>query len=77
MENELLNTESELIHIATWSDSEEEAIAAMNELRNNYDPTYIWCCDCDGRVVKDGDCCYNKKVEDNDDIDYSAIFKDM
>ena len=36
---------------------------AMAILRKDYDPTYVWCADCDYLVVKEKDCCNNKTNE--------------
>lgn len=64
------NKENELIKIAQMSQSDEDANRAMRDLRNNYDETYGWCMDCDGLVVKKGDCCMNiKSDEDYDPLD--------
>jgi hypothetical protein len=50
--------------------SDEVANSAMKELRKNFDPTYMWCADCDGLVVKEKDCCMNRPVDDNDNISF-------
>lgn len=55
-----MNKEDDLVNIATWSMSDTKANAAMKELRENFDKTYRWCEDCDGQVVKKGQCCYDK-----------------
>ena len=39
----------------------------MKTLREEFDPTYIWCPDCDGMVVKEKDCCMNRAPEDNEE----------
>ena len=53
-------TENELILIAESSNDDNEANAAMKELRENYDPNYFFCWECDGLVCKEMDCCLNK-----------------
>ena len=65
-------TEPELIHIATWSQDDHEANAAMSELRERFDSTYIWCEDCDGVVVKKKDCCIEKPI-DNQEVNYEIF----
>ena len=54
-----MKTELELIRIAECG-GDEEATAAMIELRERFDPTYIWCADCDYIVVKFNDCCWER-----------------
>jgi hypothetical protein len=51
--------EQELILLAETS-NDDEANEAMAILRKYYDPTYMWCADCDYIVVKEKDCCLNK-----------------
>lgn len=51
--------EQELILLAETG-SDDEANEAMAILRKDYDPTYMWCADCDYLVVKETDCCMNK-----------------
>jgi hypothetical protein len=53
-------SELKLIQIAEMHEDDNIAAKAMRELRDNHDPTYIWCADCDGLVVKKKDCCLNK-----------------
>ena len=55
-----MRTEDELINIAQADQDDEIANAAMKELRERFDSTYIWCMDCDGLVCKEKDCCLNK-----------------
>lgn len=52
-----------LIIIAEGRD-DEQAHKAMSILRDKYDPSYCWCLDCDYIVVKEADCCMNRR-EDN------------
>jgi hypothetical protein len=49
-------TEDQLIVIAETSNDHDEANAAMNELRERFDPNYVWCPDLDYAVVKMEDC---------------------
>lgn len=56
--------EQELISIAETGNN-EEANEAMAVLRKDYDPTYVWCADCDYLVVKEKDCCNNKTRNEN------------
>jgi hypothetical protein len=44
---------------------DEKANEAMAILRKDYDPTYMWCADCDYLVVKEKDCCNNKTRNEN------------
>jgi hypothetical protein len=53
-------TEDGLIAIATFSEHEDVALAAMKRLQGEFDPTYVWCNECDGLVVREMDCCLNK-----------------
>ncbi len=48
-------TEYELIVIAEGS-SDQEANEAMKELRERFDPNYVWCPDLDYAVVKLDEC---------------------
>lgn len=52
--------EQELISLAETG-NDKEANEAMAILRNEYDPSYVWCADCDYIVVKEIDCCNNTK----------------
>lgn len=54
-----MESEEELIKIAQWDESNELANLAMQKLRDNYDPTYFFCEDCDCLVCKSKDCCNN------------------
>ena len=49
--------ELELITIAESNPSDKEAEAAMAILREEFDPTYHWCWECDGLVTTTKDCC--------------------
>ena len=49
-------TEDQLIVIAETSNDVDAANAAMNELRERFDPNYVWCPDLDYAVVKMGEC---------------------
>lgn len=40
--------------------NDDDAQSAMDILRSEYDPTYMWCAECDYLVVKEKDCCLNK-----------------
>ena len=51
--------EQQLILLAETG-NDDEANEAMAILRKDYDPTYMWCADCDYLVVKEKDCCMNK-----------------
>jgi hypothetical protein len=48
-------TEYQLIVIAEGPD-DAKANAAMKELRERFDPNYVWCPDLDYAVVKLGEC---------------------
>ena len=61
--------EKELIGLAQQGIDEEIASDAMVELRTKYDPTYFWCDDCDYAVVKESECCVNRKDEELADED--------
>lgn len=52
--------EKNLIKTAELDQDDKVAIAAMKKLREDYDPTYMWCSDCDGMVVKEAECCLNQ-----------------
>ena len=58
--------ELDLIIIAELSLDDKDAQEAIEELQKKYDPTYIYCLDCDGMVVKKANCCLvkMKKVTD-------------
>jgi hypothetical protein len=75
----LLNTTKRKYPIKIDSDSDEEkalaflaenhpsenlAFDCMWELRDKYDQSYMWCEDCDGRVVKKKDCCLKNPPKD-------------
>lgn len=51
--------EQQLILVAETG-NDQDAQAAMDVLREHYDPTYTWCADCDYMVVREKDCCNNK-----------------
>lgn len=51
--------EEQLILVAETG-NDDDAKNAMAVLRSEYDPTYMWCADCDYLVVKEKDCCHNK-----------------
>lgn len=51
--------EQQLILLAE-SGNDDEANEAMAILRSDYDPTYMWCADCDYIVVKEKNWCNNK-----------------
>lgn len=55
-----MKKEEELILTAQEHPDDDVANAAMKELRERFDETYIWCEDCDGLVVKEKDCCINR-----------------
>lgn len=62
-----MKTENELIQLAEMHLDNDISKAAMKELRERFDNTYMWCSDCDGLVVKTKDCCFNKNdVTDTD-----------
>lgn len=68
--------ELELIEIAQYSFSNEEAEAAMTSLREEFDPTYHWCWECDGVVTTVKDCCLtdlNKERAEKSSEDNSAL----
>jgi hypothetical protein len=54
--------EEQLILLAETGD-DDSANEAMSILRKEYDPTYMWCSECDYLVVKESECCMNKKEE--------------
>lgn len=64
-----MKTENELINLAQTHPSQSVANKAMKELRERFDPTYFWCVDCDGLVVKESECCLNRKIEDTETLD--------
>lgn len=53
-------TEDHLISIAQHHPDDNEANKAMKELKAKFDPTYMFCLDCDGLVTKEKDCCLNR-----------------
>lgn len=57
-------SEMDLIKIAEQGD-DKEATEAMILLRTLYDPTYIWCSECDYIVIKAGDCCLEQRENNN------------
>lgn len=67
MTGKLSVEERRLVVIAESHPSAATATKAMIELREVYDPTYLWCDDCDGLVVKERDCCMNRAVEYDDE----------
>lgn len=54
-----MKSEIELVNIAQSDRDDDKANAAMKELRERFDKTYMWCMDCDGAVVKEAECCLN------------------
>ena len=63
--------ELDLINIATFDPSDSVANAAMKQLRKDYDPTYMFCLDCDGLVVKEKECCLdNAKPTDFETVEF-------
>lgn len=36
---------------------------SMQILRDDFDPTYFWCNECDGLVCREKDCCLNQVPE--------------
>lgn len=63
-----MKPEKELINIAEGSTCDKRASKAMQELRKRFDSTYKWCNDCDGLVVKEKDCCQNRKETNDIDV---------
>lgn len=55
-----------LITIAETCPDDKLANEAMKILREEYDPTYIWCTECGGVVCKEKDCCMNKNQTSNE-----------
>lgn len=55
-----------LINIAETCPDDKIANEAMKILREEYDPTYMWCVECDGVVCKEKDCCINKNQVSNE-----------
>lgn len=55
-----MKTELQLIHLAEMHPEDSIANSAMKEIRERFHSSYMWCSDCDGRVVKEKDCCINK-----------------
>jgi len=53
--------EHKLAAIAECHLSDKVSSFAMRLLRNLFDPTYFWCNDCDGMVVKEDECCLKQK----------------
>jgi hypothetical protein len=68
-----MRTEAQLIRFAEMHPDDKVANKAMEELRERFDPTYMWCVDCDGLVVKQSECCMNKKYDDGDILDLTSI----
>jgi len=66
-------TEDMLIVIAQHEPDDVLANIAMKELREKYDPTYMWCEDCDGVVCKEKDCCLNQP-DTGEDLDVDLEF---
>lgn len=58
--------EKRLINIAQYSLDDNEANAAMEELRRQFDSSYGWCSDCDDLVTTELMCCMNIKTETED-----------
>jgi hypothetical protein len=59
-----MRTENKLIQIAEMHPDGKVANKAMKELRERFDPTYMWCMDCDGLVVKERLCCMRRKEDE-------------
>jgi hypothetical protein len=59
-----MRTENKLIQIAEMHPDDKVANKAMKELRERFDPTYMWCMDCDGLVVKERLCCMRRKEDE-------------
>jgi hypothetical protein len=68
-----MRTETQLRQIAEQHPDDATANAAMKELRERFDKTYIWCEDCDGLVTKEKDCCMNRPYDPNEIIDLDWI----
>jgi hypothetical protein len=62
----MTNNEEELVRIAQCG-GDKQANAAMKKLRELYDPTYMWCGDCDELVCKFNECCLNRPPSDEFD----------
>lgn len=61
-------TEEQLIYTAERDSSESRANQAMKLLRSKHHKSYSWCLDCDGLVIKEADCCLNRR-DCNDDAE--------
>ena len=61
-----MKTEQQLIEIAESHEDDKVANKAMKELREKFDKTYFYCLDCDCLVVKEKDCCLNRKLSDEE-----------
>lgn len=59
-----MKTEEELIYLAETALEDKDAQSAMDELRDRFDKTYMWCLECDGAVVKSSECCLNRLEND-------------
>lgn len=55
--------EDMLVEVAQWSNNDEAATKALERLRSDYDETYHYCTLCNGSLVKDSECCMNRKSD--------------
>lgn len=64
-----MKSEMQLIQLAEMQNDDSIANSAMKELKQRYASDYKWCQDCDGRVVKEKECCLNTiSKEENSDL---------
>lgn len=68
---DLPNDEKELIKLA-YSNRQSIRVAAMIKLRDDFDESYQWCCDCDGLLVTGKHICISgvPEFDSNEKIDY-------
>ncbi|GAA3654876.1 hypothetical protein [Flavivirga jejuensis] len=59
-----MKSELQLIRIAEMHDDDNVANTSMKILQEKFDPTYKWCQDCDGLVVKEKECCINNILKE-------------
>lgn len=57
-------TENQLASVAEYHPNQEISSEAMKQLKEKFDPTYMWCSDCDFAVVIEKDCCLNQESKD-------------
>jgi hypothetical protein len=72
-----MNEEERLIYIAEQHPEDSVANEAMKQLKENYDPNYFWCWECDGLVTTKEKCCLTLIEKQNEsgieDINFTDV----